>query len=303
MWLELQIFGFRALWSPFFFIFLLCIALSYYLITGPMRKKFTDNPSPSAGQQFSFYLGIVLIYIAKGSPVDLLSHIMLTAHMTQMAVYLIITPILLIKGLPVWIWKKILYTPIIGKITLFLTKPVISLLLFNGLFSLYHIPVVFNFTKSSPVVHSVIHVILFLAAFIMWLPQLAPVKEVDRLKPLLKIGYIFSNSVLITPACVLIIFASDPLYAAYTQEGAWLTALSLCVPNTVLNGIAPALSGPEMFSPLSLMRDQQWGGIIMKVIQEIAYGSVLTSIIYKWFKDEGAKVDPLPNTTTTVDTH
>src|SRR5690606_1203893 len=99
MWLELQIFGFRALWSPFFLIFLLFVSLTYYLITGPLRKKFGNYPKPSGLQQTSFYISILLIYIVKGSPVDLLSHIMLTAHMTQMALYLIVIPILMIKGL------------------------------------------------------------------------------------------------------------------------------------------------------------------------------------------------------------
>ncbi|WP_156290452.1 cytochrome c oxidase assembly factor CtaG [Oceanobacillus salinisoli] len=303
MWLELQIFGFRALWSPYFFIFLLVIAIAYYLITGPYRHIFGGDTRPTRIQQFSFYIGIVLIYIAKGSPVDLLSHIMLTAHMTQMAIYLIIVPILIIKGLPVWIWKKIYHVPVLGNIIDFLTKPIISLLFFNGLFSLYHIPVIFNFSKSSPMAHTIIHLFLLIAAFIMWLPLLAPVKELDKLKPLLKVAYIFVNSVLITPACVLIIFASAPLYAAYTHDGAWLTALSLCVPADILTGIASELSGPEMFSPLSIMGDQQLGGIIMKVIQEFTYGAVLTSVLYGWFKADGSKIDELPNTNTTLETH
>ncbi|RLL45212.1 cytochrome c oxidase assembly factor CtaG [Oceanobacillus piezotolerans] len=294
MWLELQIFGFRAMWSPFFFVFLLGIGIAYHLITGPYRKRFGGQEKPNRNQKVSFYLGLLLIYIAKGSPVDLLSHIMLTAHMTQMALYLIITPILIIKGLPVWIWRNIIEAPFVGSFLRFATKPIISLLLFNGLFSIYHIPVIFNFSKSAPVAHTTIHVILLIAAFVMWLPLLAPIKEFDHLKPILKVGYIFVNSVLITPACVLIIFSSVPLYAAYTQDGAWLTALSLCVPGDVLNSISTQLNGPETFSPLSVMIDQQLGGIIMKVIQEIAYGSILASILFNWFKEDGNKIDPLP---------
>ncbi|RKQ37371.1 cytochrome c oxidase assembly factor CtaG [Oceanobacillus halophilus] len=302
MWLELQIFGFRALWSPYFLIFVILLAAVYYLITGPFRSKLGGDIKPAAIQQFSFYFALVLIYIAKGSPVDLLSHIMLTAHMTQMAIYLIIAPILIIKGIPEWIWKKIMFSTKLGGILKVLTKPVVSLLLFNGLFSLYHIPVIFDFSKSTPVAHTMIHLLLLVAAFIMWLPLLSPVKELDKLKPILKVGYIFVNSVLITPACVLIIFAPSPLYAAYTQDGAWITALSLCVPTEVLSGISSELSGPEMFSPLSIMWDQQLGGIIMKIIQELTYGAVLSSVLYQWFKKDGSTIDPLPNSKTEVET-
>ncbi|WP_145523568.1 cytochrome c oxidase assembly factor CtaG [Virgibacillus sp. SK37] len=303
MWLELQIFGFRALWSPYLMLFLIILALIYYFVTGPYHERFGGDTKPTTSQQFSFYLGLVLIYITKGSPIDLLSHIMLLTHMIQMAVFIIFVPILIIKGLPTWIWKKVYEANIIGNIIRFLTRPIISMLFFNGLFSIYHIPIVFNFSKSTPVAHTLIHLILFFAAFIMWLPLLNPVKKYDHLKPLLKIGYIFANSVLITPACALIIFASSPLYAAYSSEGAWLTALSLCVPTDVLNGISSSLSGPEMFSPLSTMIDQQFGGIIMKVIQEIVYGSVLVSILLNWFKSEGTKIDPLPSNNSSIETH
>ncbi|MFD1849173.1 cytochrome c oxidase assembly factor CtaG [Oceanobacillus bengalensis] len=296
MWLELQIFGFRAMWSPYYLIFLGLMAVVYSLITGRYRHHFGENEKPSVKQQFYFYLGLILIYFSKGSPVDLLSHIMLTAHMTQMAIYLIIAPILIIKGLPVWIWRRIFNTPVIKTILNTLTRPLISLLFFNGLFSVYHLPVVFNFSKSSPVAHTAIHLLLLFAAFIMWLPLLTPVKEMDKLSPILKMGYIFVNSVLITPACVLIIFASAPLYAAYTQDGAWLTALSLCVPSDVMSGLSSMLTGPELFSPLSVMLDQQVGGIIMKVVQELTYGAVLASILFQWFRGEGSKIDPLPST-------
>lgn len=296
MWLELQIFGFRALWSPFFSLFLLVIAITYFLITGPLRFKFGKYPPPTGLQQSFFYISIFLIYVVKGSPIDLLSHIMLTAHMTQMAIFLIIIPILMIKGIPEWIWIKILDAPVVGNMIKFMTKPLLSMVIFNGLFSLYHIPIVFNFSKSTPIAHTSIHLILFIAAFIMWLPVLSPVKKYDTLKPLLKVAYIFGNSVLITPACALIIFSSAPLYAAYTSEGAWLTALSLCVPIDVLSGIATSLSGPEMFSPLSILIDQQLGGIIMKVIQEIFYGAVLISVLAKWFReDKSNTIDPIPN--------
>lgn len=296
MFLELQIFGFRAMWSPYFLIFLILVGIVYYLVTGPYRHRFTDDADlPSMKQRVYFYIALILVYIAKGSPIDLMSHIMLTAHMIQMAVFLVITPIFFIKALPKWVWNKIISAPLVGNGLMFLTKPIISLLIFNGLFSLYHMPFVFNFSKSSPIAHMVIHLLLFIAAFIMWLPTLAPVEKMDRLTPLMKVGLIFANSVLITPACVLIIFAPDPLYAAYTHDGAWLTALSLCVPTDVLSGIATSLSGPEMFSPLSIMNDQQMGGIIMKVVQEIAYGSVLGQILFSWFKKDNEKIDPLPS--------
>ncbi|WP_163970774.1 cytochrome c oxidase assembly factor CtaG [Oceanobacillus halotolerans] len=293
MWLELQIFGFRALWSPYFLMFVIGLGLVYYLITGPLRHKFGGDVRPTIKQQVMFYVGLILLYIVKGAPIDILSHIMLTAHMIQMAFYYIVFPILIIKGIPVWIWEKVVYKPVIKPLLIFLTKPLISLLLFNTLFSLYHLPVIFDFAKSSQIAHTAISIIILFAAFIVWLPILAPLKEFDRMPPLGKIFYIFASGVLITPACVLIIFADTPLYAAYTQDGAWVQALSLCVPGDVLQGIA--ISGPELFSPMSTLEDQQLGGIFMKIMQEITYGIILARVFFGWFTKESLKVDPLPS--------
>src|SRR5690606_37925274 len=114
--------------------------------------------------------------------------------------------------------------------------------------------------------------------------------------PLGKIFYIFGNSVLITPACVLIIFADAPLFAAYSSSGAWIQALALCVPGDIVSGLASTfkITGHEMFSSMSTLEDQQLGGIIMKIMQEIIYGSILAKVFYAWFSPETLKIDPLP---------
>lgn len=294
MWLEIQIFGFRALWSPYFLLFVLGLALIYFLITGPYRHKFGGGDKPSIKQQILFYLALFLLYAVKGSPIDLLTHIMLTTHMMQMAVYYLIFPILIIKGIPTWLWEKILLRPVIKPAISFLSKPLISLILFNTLFSLYHLPAIFNFAKSSQIAHTSISLTILIAAFIVWWPVLTPLKEFDRMPPIGKIFYIFANGALITPACVLIIFADVPIYATYSQDGAWMQALSLCVPNNVLQGLNYAISGPEMFSPMTTLEDQQLGGIIMKISQEIIYGIILARIFFGWFNRESLQVDPLP---------
>lgn len=292
MWLELQIFGFRGLWSPYYMLFVLALGIAYYLITVTFRNK--KESVPSGIQFLYFYTGLLLLYVVKGSPVDLLSHIMFTSHMLQMALYYLVFPILIIKGVPIWIWRKIFNFPVLDKVLAILTKPLIALLLFNGLFSMYHIPSIFDFTKANGLSHTIITTIILVTAFLMWWPIFTPLKEMDKLSPLLKIGYIFANGVLITPACGLIIFSQESLYATYSESTGWIQALSLCVPIDVLNGLS--LTGPEMFSPLPIIEDQQLGGILMKITQEIVYGMVLSSVFFPWFRKGSGKVDPLPVT-------
>lgn len=288
MWQELQVFGFRALWSPYFMIFILALAVAYYILF--IHR--IDEKRASNKQIIFFYSGLVVLYIVKGSPLDLMSHIVFTAHMIQMALFFLLIPIFLIKGIPVWTWKIIFNIPVLKHILRFFTKPLIAVVLFNGMFSFYHVPAIFDFAKSNDITHALIHSVILIAAFFMWWPIFTPIKEMDTLTPLLKIGYIFANGVLITPACALIIFSENGLYATYGASGSWMQALALCVPAEVLSSLS--LSGPEMFTNMELTEDQRLGGIVMKITQEVIYSFVLARVFFPWFMKGSDKIDPLP---------
>ena len=59
----------------------------------------------------------------------------------------------------------------------------------------------------------------------MWWPLLNKVEKA-KLHGLWKVGYLFANSVLITPACALIIFNNQPLYETYTSLQSWINSLT-----------------------------------------------------------------------------
>lgn len=118
--------------------------------------------------------------------------------------------------------------------------------------------------------HLLYHLVLFLSAFQMWFPVFAPIEEADSLSELQKMAYVFGNGILLTPACALIIFANQLLYTNYMNA-------------------AP----PFEFFPM--IDDQQLGGVIMKIIQEIVYGTCLAYIFFKWYRKERRTEDPYPD--------
>lgn len=285
--MSLNIFGFRAMWSPYFFIFLVLLTILYFYLTGPGRKHFR-NPEPVLlKQKVYFLLAMISLYISKGSPLDLFGHITFSGHMASMAILFLIVPPLLIFGIPIWMWQAFVSLPIIHPIMKLFTQPIIALLLFNTFFSLYHVPMIFDVVKTNPLYHSIVTTVIFVAAFFMYWPLLNKLPNWKQINGLKKIAYIIGNSVLITPACGLIIFASSPLFETYSNPQAWIQALSLCVPSEMLSGLS--LTGPEMFSSMPVMEDQQLGGIIMKIIQEIVYGSFLAYVFYEWARKEREK--------------
>nr|WP_263328144.1 cytochrome c oxidase assembly factor CtaG [Neobacillus sp. Marseille-Q6967] len=288
--LTLDIFGFKALWSPYFFLCLLAITAAYFLLTITFRNKFTNSEPLTVKQAGLFILSMVLIYAIKGSPLDLMAHLMFYVHMINMATLVLVIPPLFIFGIPVWVWRKLFSNKVIHSLFTFFTKPLIALILFNGLFSIYHIPMIFDRVMQSFWLHAGYSLLLFILAIFMWWPLINPVPEHQRLSGLRKVGYIFADGILITPACALIIFADTSLYATYSDPDVWAQVMSLCVGPGTFAGLN--ISGPSLFSSMSLVHDQQLGGVLMKIIQEIVYGVILGHVFFEWYRKDQAESEP-----------
>src|SRR5699024_3570212 len=167
MWLDIQIFGFRALWSPYFLTFIIALAVTYFLITGPMRHKFGKGlPKPTILQQVFFYLAMLLLYAVKGAPIDLLSHIMMSAHMTQMAILYFVIPIFIIRGIPEWILRSLVILPFLKPLFIFFIKQIFVLVIFNCFFAMYLIPMIFDLINFNQPFHIALHCFYLLPQFL-----------------------------------------------------------------------------------------------------------------------------------------
>ena len=292
--MELRIFGFQALWSPYFLCLLMIVGFLYAQCTGRWRGRFAHSEQIKKSEAFYFYSALLLIYVIKGSPLDVLAHISFTMHMVQMAFLLLLVPIFIIKGIPAWLWQTFISNPLVQPIWRIVTQPIIALFSFVLLFSFYHIPVILDAIKLSEALHALYTVMLFSSAIAMYWTTVNSVPGERQLKGLHKTAMIISNAVLITPACALIIFADTPLYATYQSGEAWLQSMALCVPTTMLASLASAgITGPELFMSMSTLEDQQLGGIVMKIIQELIFGVLLFTVFRAWYKHEQRNADAI----------
>lgn len=261
---DLSTYAFWELWNPILFISVLFI-FGIYLYKTRSRE---ESYSVSSVRKLSFLAGLIMLFSALGSPLHILGdEYLFSAHMLQQSIVYIIVPPFILLGLP-----EKMVTPLIHfcqkfKFFMIITKPLISLLLFNILFSFYHIPMVFDALVSNAVFHNISHLLLMIAAFLMWIPVIPPTKSLDSLSSMKKIAYIFGAGILLTPACALIIFAENPMYATYA-------------------------AAPQLFEWLPPLDDQQLGGIIMKILQELMFGSIIGYVFFKWAKEERLK-DPM----------
>lgn len=285
--LGLEYFSFTDVWSPVLMAIMILITGGYFILVGPVSEKVAPQESLSALRKTLFVIGMILLYMAQGGPVELLGHTMFSFHMVSMALSYLVAPPLLMLGLPVWLWRRIIQ--LIERTFLyklkFLAHPIVAALMFNGLFSFYHIPVIHDYVMLHFGIHRLYYAILFLAAVLLWWTLVNPLPERAGVQGLKKIGFIFLNMVLLTPACGLIIFADEPLYATYSDPVVWAKAMGYCVPGDPAM-LLTKFGGPEFFGYLEPSVDQRMGGILMKFIQEIIFASMLAYVFFHWYKHE-----------------
>lgn len=259
--------GLFDLWSPWVLLFVLAAGFVYFYITGPAGSFMKGYTPVSVRKKVFFTMGLVLFWGAEGTPVGYYGHAhMFSAHMTAQSMLYLAMPPLLYLGTPDWLARKFLGGKWTKRLLYPFTQPLIAIFSFNIIFSVYHIPMVFNYAYEVAWFHTAYHIVLMASAFQMWFPVFSPLPEWNRLSDLQRMAYIFANGVLLTPACALIIFAKSMMYDPY-------------------------FDAPMVISWLYQLDDQQMGGVVMKIIQEIVYGAVLAYSFMKWYRSERREED------------
>ena len=254
-------------WNPLLFIALAVIYIFYLRV---MRRipSFSESGIPLK-KNAAFAAGLLVVYVALAGPVAVMSNnSVLSIHMLQQSLMYVVMPPLILLGMPIEFYRFLNEQVFNIRFLRFLRWPLLHLFLFNLLWSFYHIPFIYEYILEHVLLLEVVHVVINTSAFLMWIQVLAPDGLINRMSYVMKMGYMFANGMLITPACALIIFSNVVLYSSI-------------------------LEAPELFFIATPLDDQQLGGVIMKVVQEFSYSIVIGSIFYKWVKAEKEPAIPL----------
>lgn len=203
----------QTLWNIPLFLILFGLMVMYFYIFRKKRYIFK-----STSQLWYFYLSMIIIYLAYGSPLAVISHVSMSLHMVKMALLYFICAPLLLLSLPSFRShpKKSFAKP-------YITFSIITLMLFAGLFFIYHLP----FVMHGLMVHSHLHTgyiaLLFLLSLGMWLPFCwAPLARAVAKESLSK--FAVWNSIGVMPACFIIIIGAffiegvPPMHAHLAAE-------------------------------------------------------------------------------------
>lgn len=207
--------------------------------------------------QAYFVSGLAAFALALLSPIDAWAAYLLTMHMVQHILLTIVGPPLLLLGLskPMVAAFSTLGRP--WTVWRFLTRPLIAFFVFNSIFSLMHLPVVYNLILVNQPVHITAHLLLMGTALIAWWPVLAPGREYGEISNAMKILYLVANTVPGQVVGAVITLTDPPIYSEYT-------------------------AAPMRLWGLSLLNDQQIGGLLMWVGVGSFFFFVAGMAFFKW---------------------
>ena len=237
---------------------------AYLLGVGPLRERYGLADEIEPRQIATFTVGVLVIFVSLVSPLHVLSdQYLFSAHMLQHVMLTLIAPPLLIIGTPDWLLRPLLRPNLVFRMARLFTHPILAFATFNIIFSLWHMPSLYNLSVTNHGVHIGEHLLFIATAVLMWWPLTSRMPELPRINYPLQMAYLFLLSVAQIIVFAAIVFASEPLYEWY-------------------------VNAPRMWN-LPPLADQQIGGIIMKIGGAILFLTLFVIIFFRWFNEEEEK--------------
>ena len=243
---------------------LTALQVAYLMAVGPLRERYHLADDVDPRQVATFSAGVLVIFVSLLSPIHVLSdQYLFSVHMLQHVLLTLVAPPLLILGTPDWLIRPLLRPDAIFRAARYATHPVVAFAVFNIVFSIWHIPALYNTSVTNHGVHIGEHLLFMGTAVMMWWPIASTMPELPRLSYPLQIGYLFLLSIAQIMVFAPITFAKEPLYEWY-------------------------VNAPRLWD-ISPVVDQQIGAILMKMGGGAIFMVLLIVAFFRWFNQEERK--------------
>jgi putative membrane protein len=247
-------------WQPHPEVWLLVVgvlALTWYAVrvVGPKVVE-PGQPVVTRSQLTWLGLGVVLLWFASDWPMhDIAEEYLFSAHMTQhMVLTYMVAPVFLLAT-PEWLARLVLGRGLVKRAFFTLARPIPAALLFNGLLLLTHWSGVVNASVGNGLLHYVVHTGLVVTAFLLWTPVCGPLPEL-RISYPAQMAYLFVTSIIPTVPAGWLTFAEGAVYSAYDI--------------------------PQRLWGIDVTEDQQFAGLIMKLVGGGFLWLIITVRFFQW---------------------
>ena len=235
----------------------------YALAAGPLRARLApDEPFPRA-EAARFGAGLVLLYLAWGSPLDLLGRYFLcSAHVAQDLIVLFAAAPLLLCGLPSWMSEPAL--ELARPLARILFHPVVTGAAFVLLLSGSYLTRPLEASLRSDRIHAVRAGLMLVAGLLFWRPLLSRSAVLPSLRYGGRLAYLLAAEVALTGVFTYLLMAEHGLYATYEHA-------------------------PRLAAALSTYEDQVLAGVLLSAISSFVLVGSLGLNFYRWFQADQAR--------------
>jgi putative membrane protein len=247
-----------AEWSPPIFLTGTLIILGLVYTRGWFAVRKTRRVQFPIWRLGFFLLGLAMIWLAIGSPLDGFADVLLSAHMGEHLLLMSFAPPLLLlgwplvpllRGLPRGVTVQLL-GPLIRMKALrdmghFLIAPLVAWLAMNLVFLGWHVPVAYDFALEHEHWHEFEHLCFLGTSILFWWPVIRPWPRRESYSGWFLLLYLVMADVVNTVLSGFLAFCDRPVYPYYLRE-----------PN------------PFHISPLS---DQRAGAVVMWLIGSVIF--------------------------------
>jgi cytochrome c oxidase assembly factor CtaG len=205
-----------------------------------------------------FLLGLAIIWLAIGSPLDGFADVLLSAHMVEHLLLMSFAPPLLLLGYPavpllrglprgvtVYLLGPLIRIKMLRHLGHILTMPLVAWLAMNLVFLGWHVPAAYDFALEHEHWHEFEHLCFLGTSILFWWPLVRPWPTRESYAGWLLLLYLVMADIVNTVLSAFLAFCDRPVYPYYLRE-----------------------TNPFNISPLS---DQRAGAVVMWVIGSLIF--------------------------------
>jgi cytochrome c oxidase assembly factor CtaG len=248
--------------APIVLIALLGYAVVYGLRWRTARREGGARAAP-IGRAVAWGGGVLSLFVALISPLDVLGEQFATFHMLQHLLIADIAPILFTLGLTKWILRPV--TRRIHRIERAagpFGHPAFGVVAYVAAMWLWHIPALYDAALNHSTVHTLEHLSFGAAGLLYWWHLLSPIRTRLRLGGMGPIMYMASTKILVGFLGILLAFAPDLLFSYDWHGTKW---------------------------GLDAIDDQHVAGLVMALEQSIVMGIALAWLFFRMLSESEAE--------------
>jgi putative membrane protein len=224
-------------------------------------------------QPLAFFAGCAALLAALNGPLhDLSDYALASAHMVQHLVLTLVVPPLWLMGTPAGVMDRLLAPALRFRASAIVaravTRPLLAWTLYAVGLIAWHLPGPYNAALEHHGWHIVEHLVLLATAVLGWWPILSPSRRLPPIPYAAQLLYLFVFGIPMTIVASFITSAEEVLYPWYA-------------------------AAPRVFG-LSVLEDQQLGGVIMWVPAALIPVVAFTVVFFRWVAAEPDEPEPSP---------